>query len=138
MDNLLEEARGKPSCISIIICNEVIEDKRTNNKTLVSLFNNISVNELPCTHPRLFLMASFANGEGQWPFSVSLRAPGGKVLLANSGMLMLSDPHTVLDVVMEVRNLEIEEEGTYFVDVAVEESVVAYRRFVVRIPEAPA
>ena len=132
MSNLLDEARGKPGCISIIICNEVIEDKRTNNKTLVSLFNNISVNSFPCIHPRLFLMSSFANGEGSWPFSVVVRSPSGKELIRNSGTLTINDPLSVLDVVMEIRGLELTEEGAYFVDVIVEETVLAYRRFVVR------
>ena len=56
--------REKPTCIAIIICNEVIEDKRTNNKTLVSLFNGISTPSLPAAHPRLFVMASFTSGSG--------------------------------------------------------------------------
>ena len=132
MSNLLDEARGRPSCISIIICNEVIEDKRTNNKTLVSLFNNITVNEFPCHHPRLFIMSSFANGEGQWHFSVIVRSPSGQVLINNTGTMMFLDPLSVLDIVMEIRELELKEEGAYFVDVSVDESVLAYRRFIVR------
>ena len=39
-------------CVSLIVCNEVIEDKRSGNKTLVGLFNGIMTPRLPASHPR--------------------------------------------------------------------------------------
>ena len=134
-DNLLDSSRGKPKCISIIICNEIIEDKMTSNKTLVSLFNSIHMQSAPGSHPRMFLMASFADGEGHWPISVSIRSPHGKELLRAEHVSVFVDPTAVLDIVMEVRGLPLESEGAYFVDVAVDNSVVAYRRFTVNISE---
>jgi len=52
-----QDACGTASlCLAIIICNEVIEDKRTNNKTLVGLFSRIGTKAVPCVHPRMFVM----------------------------------------------------------------------------------
>ena len=132
-DSLLESSRGKPKCIAIIICNEIIEDKQTSNKTLVSLFNSILVQAIPGSHARMFLLASFADGEGEWPISISIRSPQGKELLRAENVSVFSDPTAVMDIVIEVRGLPLESEGAYFVDVAVDNSVLAYRRFTVNM-----
>ncbi len=58
VDSPLHQAREKPICVSLIICNEVIEDKRSGNKTLVGLFNSVMAPALPVVHPRMFVMAS--------------------------------------------------------------------------------
>src|SRR4029450_1227465 len=71
----------KPFCIAIIICNEVIEDKATSNKTLVSIFNTIGTPGLPCQHPRMFVMASFTDGRGRWPISFRITGPSGATLM---------------------------------------------------------
>ena len=122
----------RPVCVAIVICNEIIEDKRTSNKTLVSLFNSIGVPALPATHPRLFLMASLTNLREETAVSFSLKSPSGKELLringaANSG----DDPLSVIDLVVEVLGLVLGEEGVHFVDVLAGDMLLGSRRFTV-------
>jgi hypothetical protein len=121
-----------PVCVAIVICNEIIEDKRTSNKTLVGLFNSVGVSALPATHPRLFLLASLTNVHGELPVSFSVRSHSGRELLrvegsANSG----GDPLAVVDLVLEVLGLTVHEEGVHFVDVLSGDSLLGSRRFTV-------
>jgi hypothetical protein len=130
MSQSLPEYRGDPPvCVAIVICNEVIEDVRTRNKTLVSLFNAIHVETLPANHPRCFLMASLTNLKGQIPLTFVIRTPSDKELMKMEGAIGSDDPLQVLDVVVEVRGLPLEETGVYMVDVFAGRTHLGNRRF---------
>ena len=123
----------QPICVAIVICNEIIEDKRTSNKTLVSLFNSVGVPSLPATHPRLFLMASLTNLREELPVTFSIKGPSGQeALRVNGSVSSGGDPLTVVDMVVEVLGLPIGEEGVHFVDVLTGDSLLGSRRFTVR------
>jgi hypothetical protein len=126
-------AREKPLCVALVICNEVIEDKRSGNKTLVGLFNNIMTPQLPATHPRMFLFASLTSGTGAWTFSFRITAPSGKEVLRMQDSARFDDPLVGHDLVVELRNLPVEEAGVYFVDLFLNEMPIANRRFTVTV-----
>jgi hypothetical protein len=127
----------RPICVALVICDVVIEDNRTGNKTLVGLFNNILAPQMPALHPRMFLMASLTDGRGTWPFTFRITAPSGRELLRMQEVTRFVDPLAVHDVIVELRNLPLEEMGVYFVDLLLSDSPVANRRFTVQL-EAPA
>jgi hypothetical protein len=129
--------RELPICIAVIICNEIIEDKRTNNKTLVSLFNGIGVSTLPTIHPRMFLMASLTNGMGSFKLSFRIKDPDDKEVARFDGDAFFPNPLAVIDIVVEIQGLQIEREGTYFVDVLSGDHPLGHRRFDVRKIQFP-
>jgi hypothetical protein len=123
----------QPVCVAIVICNEIIEDKRTSNKTLVSLFNSIGVPSLPATHPRLFLMASLTNLREELPVSFSIKSHSGReILRINGAATSGGDPLGVIDLIVEVLGLSIQEEGVHFVDVLSGDRLLGSRRFTVQ------
>ncbi|MCS6861187.1 MAG: hypothetical protein NZT92_12795 [Abditibacteriales bacterium] len=121
--------KEKPICVAIVICNEIIEDKTTNNKTLVSLFSAIQVSSLPTQHPRMFIMASFTSGHGKFPISFRITSPSGQELMRIDGEADFVDPLATYDFVVEVRSLVLHEEGVHTVDVLVGGEPLAGRRF---------
>lgn len=128
MSSLLSS--DKPICVSIVICNEVIEDKRTSNKTLVSLFNSIGVPGLPATHARFFIMASLTNLREDLPLAISIKSHSGlEILRVNGAAVGGGDPLAVIDLVVEVLGLSIQEEGVHFVDVLCGDALLGSRRF---------
>lgn len=129
--------REKPLCVALILCSEVVEDSRTGNKTLVSLFNGILTPQLPAVHPRLCVMASLTSGSGAWQWSFRITAPSGKQIMKMEDTAAFTDPLAVHDIVVEVRNLPIEEEGVYFVDLLLAGEQAISRRFTVQITPAP-
>jgi hypothetical protein len=131
-DRSSDLSSDRPVCVAIVICNEIIEDKRTSNKTLVSLFNSVGVQALPATHPRLFLMASLTNLREQLPVSFSIKSPSGwEILRVNGAASSGGDPLAVIDLVVEVLGLTIGEEGVHFVDVLTGDALLGSRRFTV-------
>ena len=123
----------RPICVAIIICNEIIEDKRTSNNTLVSLFNSVGVPALPTTHPRLFLMASLTNLREELPVSFSIKSPSSReILRVNGAASSGGDPLAVVDLVVEVLGLSLGEEGVHFVDVLAGDALLGSRRFSVQ------
>lgn len=124
-----EIARERPICIAVVICNEVIEDKTTSNKTLVSIFNTIGTPGLPCHHPRMFVMASLTDGRGTWPVTFRITGPSGRVLMRLDGDAHFSNPLEVIDLVLQVRGLQLFEAGEHTVDVMSGHDVLGSRRF---------
>ena len=43
----------KPIGVAIIICDKVITEAGTGNKTIVSTFNEIRTKQFPCIHPHM-------------------------------------------------------------------------------------
>ncbi len=136
--NSENRAREKPICVALIICNEVIEDKRSGNKTLVGLFNGIMAPQLPAAHPRMYLMATLTSGTGDWPFSFVIYTPSGREIFRMRDNVHFNDPLVGHDMVLELINMHIEEECVYFVDLLLDTEPIANRRFTVQIPRESA
>ena len=120
-----------PACVAIVVCNEVIEDKWTNNKTLVSLFSSIATSELPAQHPRMFILASLTDGRGDWPVLLRIESPSGEELFKAEGSIQFDDPLAVHDLVVEVRGLPLPEAGEYHVGLICGGRPLGSRRFTV-------
>jgi hypothetical protein len=126
--------REQPICVAVVICNDIIEDKRSNNKTLVNLFNDIAVSTLPILYPRMYFMATLTNGVGRYTLSFRIKGPSDKELARFTGEAFFADPLTLVDIVVEIQGLRLEEEGTHFVDILSGDYPLGHRRFVVRKP----
>jgi hypothetical protein len=81
----------------------------------------------------MFLFATLTGGVGEWPFTFRILAPSGKELMRMQDKTHFQDPFTGHDLVVELRNLPLEEEGVYFVDLLVGETPLLHRRFTVQI-----
>ena len=113
--------REKPLCVALILCSEVVEDSRTGNKTLVSLFNGILTPTLPAVHPRLCLMASLTSGTGAWKWAFRITSPSGREIMKMEDTAAFADPLAVHDIVV------------YFVDLLLAGEQAISRRFTVQV-----
>jgi hypothetical protein len=57
----------------MIVCDDVVEDKRTIEKTIFNAFNQIWAKAYPAKHQRLVVFLSLANGRGEVTFFSFLR-----------------------------------------------------------------
>ena len=120
-------------CLAIVICNEVIVDARSNNKSLISCFNGIVAQQLPAMHPRMFIMASLTNVSHEADIVISARDPAYNEVIQFRAHIAASDPYAVHDLIVEVHNLQLPSAGTYIVDVIHEEILLSERRFIVQL-----
>ena len=117
-----------PRCMALLVCNDVIEDKRTNNKTLVGLFNRITAPRLPTKHPRLYIFISITDFSGTAPLAVRISSPSKEVMTLN-GELKCEDAAAVADIVLELQALPLEEPGRYHIELIVSGMPIADRFF---------
>ncbi len=112
-----------------MICNDVIEDKRTSNKSLIGIFNAVSVSQVPATHHRLNVLASITNAASEIPIELVMRSPSGRDVMRVQGAVPGTDPLAVIDVIFELAGVPLDELGTYNVDIMSGASYLGGRRF---------
>jgi hypothetical protein len=121
----------RPACVAMVICNEIIEDKWTNNKSLIGLFSSIAAPGLPAQHSRMFIMVTLTDGRGEWPCILRIESPAGEELFKAEGLMQFDNPLAVHDLVMEVRGMPLPEAGEYHVGLTCGGRPLAARRFTV-------
>jgi uncharacterized protein DUF6941 len=120
-----------PVCVATIVCNEVIEDKRSGNKTVVGIFNAIGTTQLPATHPRMTVLASVTNADREIDVTLVLRGPEGKEMLRAEAKVPARGPGDIVDLLFELNNLTFNEHGDYIFEVWYEGRTIGARRFMV-------
>lgn len=121
-----------PQCIAFVVCDAVIEDKVTQNKSLINIFNGIKSTVVPVRHDKMCVFASFTGGRGPVPivfrlchsqdYEADILHMGGTVEFPND------NPHAVVDLVCEIRGLRIEKFGIHIFEVVIDGVPVATRR----------
>lgn len=122
-------ASETPVCVAIVLCNDCIEDKRTNNKTLIGLFNAITVQTTPALHPRMVVLVSITNASKNLTMLLSIRSPSGEESTRVEAHFPASDPLAAYDIVFELNGVMINEPGTHHVDVLCDGVYLGGRRF---------
>lgn len=118
-----------PVCLAVLLCDLVIEDKRTNNKTFVNAFNAIGAASLPAHHPRMAVVASVTSLLGSVPIELVLTAPNGANVIRLQGDVESGDPLSVLDLVFDIVGCPLDEVGTYTIDLYARGRQIGSRRF---------
>jgi hypothetical protein len=118
-----------PVCVATVLCDQVIEDVRSRNKSAIGIFNAIQTAQLPATHPRMYAMVSVTNVAGTVEIQMVLRSPSGKSVVNLEGKIEHGEPLATYDLVIELLGIPIEEEGVYFLDVMNGQNHLGGRRF---------
>ena len=120
-----------PDCISINLCDYVVEDKRTNNKSLIGLFNQIYAPTFPCIHPNMFVVAALTDIRGEQKIRLEITrdtSEGEKTLVGIGGMIRTESPLDVTDLVFHLQGFPLEAEGRYNVYVKMEDGAILGQR----------
>jgi len=123
----------EPKCLSLVLCDQVIEDKRTNKKSLIGLFNRITVDQLPALHPRLFIIVSLCNGHATVPITVTLDSiTRPEPIFKMQKEVAFNNPLAVCDLIFELVQTPFKHEGTYAASVYANDKLLLERRFAVQ------
>lgn len=123
-----------PLCLALVICNDVLEDRRSGNKSLIGLFNTIHTRGLPATHPRCYVYLSLTGFKGNLPLSIEVHSQQHEIARMD-GQVSAEDAGAVADVVIELEGLPLPEEGEYRVVVSARGEPLAARSFSVELLE---
>ena len=119
-----------PTALSFIICDTVIEDKRTNKKTLVGLFNNINAKSFPCTHAAMHVFIGLTEGRGKYKCTLSCeKDDSSQKLFELPGSIEFKNPLAVVEINFEIRGVRFIEGGTYRFEFSCNNIPVISRKF---------
>ncbi len=125
-----------PVLLAILVCDTVIEDRDTNKKSLIGLFDRITAEGVPVQHPSLNLFISLTNGHGVAEGALRvIKSDTDEALTELSGPIEFPDPMTVVEMVFVLRDLVFPEEGEYRFQFFCNDVLLGERRFVVEVDE---
>lgn len=131
-----------PVCLSVVLCDQVIEDKRTGKKSLIGVFNEIHVGHLPATHGCMFLLVTLTNCRGSHELKIEFTRDGEydvETVMEMRGQIKADNPLAIIDLVFEMRGIPFARAGRYTIDITslTTKNRLAQRFFFIRHHKTP-
>jgi len=127
-----------PQCLMLVVCDTVIEDTRSKNKSLINMFTGILAGKLPARHDKMCVYASFTGGRGRTPLTLRLcyDAEYEKDLLRlpSRDVDFGDNPLAVVDLVFEIRGFVFPKFGQYSFEIISDGVPLTARRLQVSQP----
>ena len=125
----------KPIGIALIICDRVITDAVTHEKTLVSTFNRLLANIFPCVHPRMTIFVAVTNGRGTAEAEIRCinESEQNAQIFGMKGAIPFSDPNHVVEMSFQFNNVTFPKPGLHSVEFLCDGELILQSRFEVGI-----
>jgi len=124
----------QPTCVAVLLCEMILEDRRSNNRSYINAFNAIYAPGMPATHGRLCVLVSMTDVVGEHTVNVQIRNPSNVIMVNLPLPIQGADPILTFDHVVEILNVQFTEYGAHFVDVLCDGRHVGSRRFSIIMP----
>lgn len=130
--------KSSPVGLAIVVCDQIIEDKATNKKSLIGIFNNIASPTFPCRHPQLSVFVSLTEGHGSYQARLRItNEDSSKVITEVTGQIQFPDVNLVAELAFNFLGLEFPAPALYSIEFYCDDSLVLERRFHVVQAKAP-
>ena len=129
-----------PTLVSILICDQVIDDKLSNKKSAIGIFNTILVPKLPTALHQIALLASVTEIVGRVELEMRLvRDSDNAVLFSGRGAVDAPNPLAVVDLLFAMQGVHIPDAGQYAFELLSAGAILGRRRFqvIIRPPTPP-
>ena len=133
-------ATALPTLVSLLICDQVIDDRLTKKKSAIGLFNTVLVPSLPTRIHQLAVMATLTEIAGRTPLQLRLvRDDDNSVLMQTRGHVKAPNPLAMVDLVFAMQGVPIAKPGQYAFELLSGDELLGRRRFqvVVGRPRPP-
>lgn len=119
-----------PTLVSLLICDQVIDDKLSNKKSAIGIFNTIVVPKLPTLLHQTALLASVTEITGRVELEIRLvRDADNEVLFSGKGAVEAPNPLAVVDLLFAMQGLRIPDAGQYAFELLAGGAILGRRRF---------
>jgi len=119
-----------PIGLAIVICDQIIEDKLTNKKSLIGIFNQIATQSFPCRHPQVSVFVALTDGRGECAARLRIvHDESNHVVAEVNGNIQFPDAHTVVELNFGLVGLVFPEPGIYAIEFYCDDALVLERRF---------
>jgi len=128
----------KPIGIALLICDRVITDAVTHEKTLVSTFNQISAPSFPCVHPRMTIFVAVTNGRGTTDAQIKCvnESDQNTVVFGMKGSIPFADPNHVVEMSFQFNNVTFTKPGLHCIEFLCDGELILQSRFTVTMFKA--
>ena len=125
-----------PTCLSMIICDQVIEDRGTGKRSLIGIFHNINTMRLPATFPSAYVFISLANGKGKVQGRLEcVNEKTNEELFNIQGTLDFSGSEDIAEMVFGLENINFKEAGAYDLRFITNDELIMSRKLTVNLVE---
>ena len=131
----IENMPDKPNLLplAMIVCDSVIEDKMTNKKSLIGLFDNINSSKIPCVHPGLNVFVVLTEGNGEYECSLKcIHEDTNKSLVGLNARIHCKNPREKIELNFELRGLRLPEYGNYRFEFYCNDNPIISRKFLLQ------
>jgi hypothetical protein len=119
-----------PTLVSLLICDQVIDDKLSRKKSAIGLFNTVLVPSVPTRVFQLAVMATLTEISGRTPLQLRLvRDEDNRVLMQTKGHVDAPNPLAMVDLVFAMQGVPIAQAGQYAFELLSEGELLGRRRF---------
>lgn len=119
-----------PTGLAIVVCDQIIEDKLTNKKSLIGIFNQIATSQFPCRHPQIAVFISLTEGRGTAHARLKIaHDETGHVVGDVTGQIQFPDIHAVVEINFNLVGLVFPQPGLYSIEFYCDDALVLERRF---------
>jgi hypothetical protein len=132
------QSSAPPTLVSLLICDQVIDDKLTNKKSAIGLFNMIMVPKTPAVIQHMCVLASVTEITAKTQIEARLtRDADDSLLFGGKGFVSAPDPLAVVDLIFSIQGIRVPDPGQYAFEILHEGNVLGRRRFQVVIAKRP-
>lgn len=125
-----KKAPAVPSLVSLLICDQVIDDRLTNKKSAIGLFNSVLVGAVPTRLHQMAVMATLTEISGRTPMRLRLmRDEDNAVLMETRGHVDAPNPLAMVDLVFAMQGIPIARAGQYAFELLSDVELLGRRRF---------
>jgi hypothetical protein len=120
-----------PIGIALIICDRVITDAVTHEKTLVSTFNQISAASFPCVHSRMTIFVAVTNGRGSTDAQIKCvnESDQDTIVFGMKGTIPFTDPNHVVEMSFQFNNVTFVKPGLHSIEFICDGELILQSRF---------
>ena len=124
-------------CLSCILCELVIQDQETKNRSLINMFNHVMVAQLPARMHRLSILVSITDGRGQSQGKLEIVDPEGAPVIRGVNPVVFRDPTVIFDLCYEFRDVVFHKEGRHNINFWLGDDLVVMRPFTITCRPVP-
>lgn len=122
--------KPSPTGLAILICDQIIEDKVTNKKSIIGIFNNINGSNFPCRHPQMAVFVSLTDGQGGYNAELRIANEETTQTIGElSGQIQFPDRHHVVELNFNLVGLVFPQPGLYSIEFYCDDALILERRF---------
>ena len=124
----------RPAVKAILICDQVIHEFATNKKSLIGIFEQIHVPELPARYPRIAVYVNLTDARGRYQLELRLlsTADGTELGRGRTPAVEITDPLRTCEFALQINNLVFKNAGKYEFQVFANDELLATKAFTVR------